>query len=175
MDKTAKDRQEMLQAIGECIMAWSAVERALTVAYCSLIDSGPGTDDFILHANIFDGVISLDARLQMIESAVTARSGLVTNPKIEPPDHVKNWTTLRKKVRKSYTLRNGVAHSDLIQTGLEDGGQKVELFAFPTISNIFSMTKISIGDMKERSKRFEKLCEDISNRTRESLDALGRP
>ena len=147
------------------------VERGLSVLYCECVDFGPGTKKFGLHTAIFDSVISIDARLDMIEASLKWRSGLLHDPKAPLPDYLVEWKPLRSKIRRKYDKRNEIAHSDIIHRGMEDGSQLVRLAPFPTITNTTFKTLLSMDELRERNAIFEKLAGEI-NRFRDRIRAI---
>jgi hypothetical protein len=151
-----QDRHNLTHAVGECIMAWAAVERSLAVLYCECVEFPPGTARFNLHTAVFDIVVSIDARLGMVGAALTWRSGAHLRNRKTTPNYLTEWSALRQKIRDSYVLRNGIAHSDIAQRGLKNGKQMVMLVSFPTITNA-TKTALTLVQIKERQREFEKL------------------
>lgn len=149
-----QQRAAIALAIGQCITTWAAVERALTLLYTDCVGCGVGTPEFTSHAAIFNSVISIDARLDMIEAALrTRRTGFLNS-----------WKTLRDKVGKRYKKRNEVAHSDIAQTGMQDGSQLVRLLVFPTLTTGVhgGPTKLlRLAELRDRRKSFERLSNEV--------------
>ncbi len=157
MTDPKEDHALITQLVGECIMAWAMVERALTVLYGECVGSPVGPPEFWLHASIFDAVISIDARLDMIETALEfqadmlLKAGLKTTTKWQPI--LADWIPLRKRVRKKYDKRNEVAHSDITQTRAASGKQVVRLLAFPTLTTGALGGKQKLLDTDQLSER----------------------
>lgn len=145
-------------------MTWAMVERDIALLYCECMGAGVGLGSgksFGLHAAIFDSVISIDARLDMISAALKWRSGILFDSTISSPDYVIEWKSLRGKIRKKYDKRNEIAHSDIIQRGMDNGSQLVRLAPFPTFTNTTFKTLLSLAELREREKIFSKLACDI--------------
>jgi hypothetical protein len=157
----------LTHAVGECILAWSQVERGICLMYCELIGHGPGARTFSMHAAIFDSVISIDARLDMIETAIFQRIGTI----------VPVWNKLRNKVRDGYDRRNQMAHSDIIQSGLKGKPVAVRILSFPTFTNGNSPNKalFDLRQIRERREKFEQLSGEVIKVTRRLLEALAPP
>jgi hypothetical protein len=173
-----QERDAIIRLIGECITTWSMVERGLTLLYCECVGSPVGSPDLWLHASIFDSVISIDARLAMVQTALLGGVRRLTRPRSEPVPYLSEWKELRKKIRKKYDKRNEVAHSDITQRGMEDGSQMVRLLAFPTLTTGalgVNQTLLSIGQLRDRIKEFEKLSGEISAFRDQVRASLARP
>jgi hypothetical protein len=164
---TEQQRAAFTQAVGECIMTWAMVERCLTVLYCECIGCPPGSPNFPLQASIFDTVISIDARLAMLQTALEPQSRRLMKPNPTLMPLFSEWkTTLRKKIRKNYDKRNEVAHSDIEQTGMADGSQLVRLATFTTLTKGMlssGQTLLSIDQLHARAEEFKKLSGEIVN------------
>ena len=162
MNKTPVEEQReiILHAIGECIPTWAMVERGLTVLYCECVGSPVGSPNLWLHAAVFDSVISIDARLQMVETALELRSGVIlTSPRQMSPQYLLDWGALRKKIRKKYDKRNEVAHSDISQRGTV-----VRLLAFPTLTTGAldgNQKLLNLDQLRDRRQMFERLSGEI--------------
>jgi hypothetical protein len=72
------------------------------------------------HGLIFSSVISLDARMDIIRATI---EWLKAHKKDEAAGHdfVKEWNSLKEKIRKHYKSRNGVAHSCIYHSKNPDG------------------------------------------------------
>jgi hypothetical protein len=160
-DDPEKERAKLTHLVGECIMAWSGVEKSLTVLYCECLGVttfgliGP---EFWLHTWIFDSVISIDARLDMIEAALGFQRGkLDTDPAFanSPWRPVfDRWSPMRAKIRKRYNKRNEIAHSEIVATDT-DG---LRLKPYPTLSSMWGTgTLLDAGQLEERRGKFVEL------------------
>src|SRR4051812_34592953 len=104
----AEERRTLMQMVGECIMGWSTVEWNLTSLYGESVGSPLGPATAWLQASIFDSVVSLDARLDMIGAALDYQSGRHRGHFFSPtpPEHearwrpvLEAWGPLRNRIR----------------------------------------------------------------------------
>ena len=164
------------QAIGECITTWAMIERGLTVLYCECVGSPVGSPNLWLHASIFDSVISIDTRLDMLERALELRTGgVLTAKRATSPQYLSDWKRLRNQIRKKYDKRNEVAHCDISQRGMEDGSTMVRVLAYPTLTTGAlggNQKLLSIEQLRERIKLFEQLSGEIVTFTDQVRAAL---
>ena len=176
-DTVEEQRANLLRAVGECITTWAAVERSLSALYCECVGSPIGAPDFWLHASIFDSVISIDTRLDMIQAALERNSGTL-KPKAKRAQHLLDWKKLRAKIRRKYTKRNEVAHSDVSQSMDKDGSTLVRLLAYPTLTTgglDGNQTFLDVKQLRERTTVFDNLGGEIGvfrDRTRAVLTRL---
>jgi hypothetical protein len=165
----AEERRIIAQALGECIIGWAAVEKGLSILYGECVGAFATSAKFWLHASIFDSVISIDARLDMIETALNYRSSEILKDK---PDRHKmlwepllvEWKRVRTRVRKKYDKRNEIAHSEIIHRGMQDGSQMTRLLAFPTLTK-FSLGQnqklLSVQQLEERLAAFREVSNEV--------------
>lgn len=169
MGNPVEERQTITWLVGECIMQWATVERTLTMLYGTSLGRPLGPPSAWLHASVFDSVISIDTRLDMIAAALSFQAGQLLKTDAEDLAAkwlpiLDEWKSLRKKVRKKYNKRNEVAHSDITQMGGEAGEQIVRLHAFPTLtSGSFGWNKqlLSASELQERASAFRILGAEI--------------
>ena len=182
MDDLAEKRRLILQRVGECIMAWSTVEWNITLLYGECIGQAvteaPGN---WLHASVVDSVVSLDARLDMVEAALEFHAyggfeehGAEHVEKWKPT--LTEWTSLRAQIRKRYKKRSAVAHSTISQANTGDG-PRIGLVPFPTLSGLQrnNGAMLSADQLQERARLFEGLCNRIQAFIHQVRAALGKP
>jgi hypothetical protein len=149
------------------------VERNLSSLYndCVTHATGP-TSNLGIHIAVFDAVISLDARISMIRAAIqwkATSSGDKSNPL---SSFVDEWNVLAKAIRKRYTKRNEIAHSDIVQWGDKAGKIVVNLAPFPTFSNSLD-NRLSLKELAERQRSFVVIAQRIDDFTRRIRSAQG--
>jgi len=158
-----RNAEDLSHAIGECLMAWSEVEWNLCLLYCECVS--PKKGKFFNpdpHAAIFDSVISIDARMDMVRAIIDWKISSNEAPKLKV-DSAAAWKILRAKIRKKYSKRNEVAHSSAVQYSDKDGRQKVELQPFSTYSSFSSKSNfLTLDDLRERKRSFRLLAMEVS-------------
>jgi len=90
--------------VGRCLGAWSSVERQLTLLFLSLHDK---IDEPIPLVNVFNGVVSFEARLSMINSTIRHDERISEKFKTQ-------WNPLFNKLFKTYKKRHEIAHFAII-------------------------------------------------------------
>lgn len=156
-------RREIAELAGLCIMAWAAVERGLSLIYSECIGAGGGKQGDLLHISVFDSVIALQARRDMIKAALEwhrrrANWQKNSDARVHCDDVCTEWHKLSEIIKKQYEKRNQIAHSDISQTGLEGGGQRVGLQPYPTITYPFGKQAdlfLSAQQLRMRIVEFE--------------------
>jgi hypothetical protein len=162
---TKAQEDEIMRAVGECITEWAAVERCLALLYCECVGDGMAAGNqpkpLSQHIAVFDAVVSIDARLDMIQAALRWRSGLLFDPSLTPPPYMDEWKSLRSRIRKKYVMRSELAHSEIARTGREGKPPLVWLKPFPTITSAFSKAMLTLDALAQRKELFEKLSGEI--------------
>jgi hypothetical protein len=163
-----QDSHDIMHAVGECLMEWSMVELNICILYSECVSPrkgkfhNPGP-----HAFIFDSVISIDARMDMIKAIIQWRE-TTNGHALLVPDCTKSWTRLREKIKTHYKKRHEVAHSSIIQYMNKGGEHIVALAPFATMSSVSSTSKrLTLKELQERKRLFKVLSMEISSfRTR---------
>ena len=159
----AEQQAAIFQAVGECISAWAMVERNLSILYNDCITHATGsTSNLGIHISVFDAVISLDARISMIRAVIKWKAnsnGDKNNPLLA---FVDEWNVLAKAVRKRYTKRNEIAHSDIVQWKDNAGNSIVNLAPFPTFSNNLD-NRLGLKELAERQSSFAIIAQRIND------------
>lgn len=167
-----RERREIRELVGQCIMAWSMVERAICALYTQCVDAPPGGPaPYWLHAAIFDTVISIDARLDMIEAAIRMQGSRHFSDDLEIV--LSEWTGLKNRLRKRYKRRNEIAHSDIAQGYSRDGKQDARLLVFPTLTGATKF--LNSSELRLRASLFEQLAQDVMKFESRIASALRRP
>lgn len=163
-----KERTTITQLIGECIMAWAHVERVLTILYSECVGAPPVHRDFWLHAGVFESVISIDTRMDMIETALRCQEFKFLKAKRSRRSASwkaiwDEWKPLRTRIRKKYNKRNEIAHSDISDRDISMS-RRVRLLAFPTLTRGQfgnEPTLLDSGQLKDRKEAFGRLAAEI--------------
>lgn len=127
-------------AVGECVLAWAAVELSLA----NIFDMIQQTDPAISHA-VFGAIRSFEARLKMLGDAFNVR---FPDAERTPRD---DWKRLYNYISSANAERNQVAHATLLIVG----GEK------PMLEPFFVMTApkphLSASDVEARIAKFNEL------------------
>jgi hypothetical protein len=151
------------QAIGECLVEWALVEQVLTTVYCECVGDSADAITAGLSYAVFDSVISIAARLSMIDAALTHKNLL--SPR---------WVKLKQTVRDKYNLRSAVAHCDIVEIQERGGGTAIRLNPFPTLSKI-NASHLKLDALIERKNIFTNLALELENFRVHLRGEQGRP
>ena len=136
---------DLEQAVGRCVLAWSSVEFALSVLFCSVLQ----TDGAVAHAT-FAAIRSFNARLKMLNDAFAARYTKLD----EPPRS--DWKLLYNSCNSLNALRNQVAHSFMV-VALDEDTEAPEHVLMPYFVLTATNFKINLKDVSARTAQFYEL------------------
>lgn len=109
-------------AIGRTFSKWAGVEEKLCATMSMLMYSDlKSLDEFMIPAAraTFDSLESFRARLQVIDALMQIVGFDQTTQE--------TWATLREKLRRKATLRNNLAHHDVMVDGLASPGRRFKV------------------------------------------------
>ena len=149
--------RELHLAVGECILAWAAVELSLA----NIFDIIQQTDPAISHA-VFGAIRSFEARLKMIGDAFNVR---FPDADRSPRD---DWKRLYNYISSSNAERNQVAHATMLIVGNKG----------PMLEPFFVMTApkphLSTSDVQTRIVKFKELEQVLTWWFPERLRKIGK-
>lgn len=99
----AQDKLNMMAAVGYALTKWGGVEDSMALIFAGAI----GSDRPHICATVFFAVASIEARLKMLDAAMTARFAA---------DHVSlsKWVHLKNRIGRRRKRRNELAHGQVI-------------------------------------------------------------
>jgi hypothetical protein len=118
----------MTSALGVALANWQSVEVTLFFLYIELCDK---TAQKIRDA-IF-GAMSLDTKMRVLASLIKARTS--------DQKYMRDWDGVHKKFSKQKRLRDKLAHWTIMQSQLDQSGNKFVAFLAPPVSNIARMLR----------------------------------
>jgi hypothetical protein len=133
----------VLSQVGLCLNAWSQVETGMGIVFGGV----SGMDNYRNACTIFDAILSFDARIAVLDTAVRIETTFLDQEDREI------WAALSARLRKLYKRRHEVAHFSV------DYGTMIDK---PGIRPFFSWNKhakdeakfLSLKEMQELSDRF---------------------
>lgn len=150
LEELQAQTDELHLHVGRCLGMWSSVERSLTLLFLCLHDK---IDEPFPLVKVFNGVVSFEVRLSMINLAVQHDERTTEKFRTQ-------WNALFNKLSKSYRKRHEIAHFTIITDHTESTSPKTTLQPFYTA---FSPPGIGLSakDLIERERSFLSLSKRI--------------
>jgi len=133
----------LLSGVGGALANWSMVELQMGLLFTILSDI-PDRDKAVA---IFDGVISFDTRLAILDRLMRFETDLSET-------EAEMWTRLSQRLSKFYKKRHELAHFSL-----SESGGKLAIAPFLTYEKLFnkSVRYLSVEQVAERGEKFTEL------------------
>jgi hypothetical protein len=101
--RVAQDKLNMMAAVGYALTKWGAVEDSMARLFGAAIGSARP----YVCAEVFFSVVSIEARLDMLDAAMQSRFAADQTV-------LTNWTNIKNRIGKRKKRRNEIAHGQVI-------------------------------------------------------------
>ena len=142
--------QILMAQVGATLHAWNQVESAMGLVFLAT----SGISNFLKAGSIFDSVISFEARIAVLDAAVTHDEKLSADEK-------EVWLCLSAKLRKLYKKRHEVAHFSLLSEDMRDGERILPYFTWNKHARN-STKHLTLAQLAERSAKFTAASEAVT-------------
>jgi hypothetical protein len=143
LDAWEAQREGILNRVGHCLQAWSGVEMNMGNLFLSLHDALRPNNSLL--RSVFDGIISFEARLSMLQLSVT-------HDRRHAPVFVEKWNALYNKLQKSVRKRNEIAHFSVSVETQEC--REAKLYPFWQTPGAKGRAPLTAENLKEREQSF---------------------
>jgi hypothetical protein len=165
----AQDKLNIMAAVGYALTKWGGIEDSMALMFGGAV----GSDRPYICATVFFSVASIEARLKMLDAAMTARFAA---------DKVvlSKWILLKNRIGRRRKRRNELAHGQVISYFLQskyDGTYLIPYFAITKVLSQYTIaahkgeqlpdllkmqTKYSLSDVQCVGNAFESLNRQLS-------------
>jgi hypothetical protein len=138
----------MFAQLGRALHAWSNIETALSEFFSAIHGVAWQDNRHPLRAAL-ESVVSLDARVAMIEASIHADDSI-------PVEYLDNFNSLKNKLIQQYKKRHKLAH---FKMAVDWNSNEATIMPFYTMEKHMSQTQetLSISDIDLRLNRFHSL------------------
>jgi hypothetical protein len=130
----AQDKLNMMTAVGYALTKWGGVEDSMARMFAGAV----GSDRPYICATVFFSVASIEARLKMLDAAMTARFAADQTP-------LSKWVTIKNRIGRRKKRRNELAHGQVISyfnQNKYDGTYLIPYYAIMRIASQYTIATI---------------------------------
>lgn len=136
-----QQEEEIQQAIGECMLAWSEIEIQLCQIFGHLIEEETAY-------TVWDSVISFEAKLNSLSSVLYL--------KLKNEELLRIWPKLARRISKKAKKRNEIAHAALAENN-QDQWTKMVLVPYLSFIKLEKQNYLTAKEIRERTASFHEL------------------